>query len=148
MRAGGDWGWRRSGSGRGILEMVSRRRAVDQVDVLAMASDPAFDERAQRKDLPISTAHVIQRRPGQRRADALTFVCRVDLGVSEHDQVFGQLVLDEAGHLRTHPRLVAGAIGIVTYLHVGHISLRPWSIALVEVPAHHGQELTSVPVPV
>ena len=66
--------------------MISRRRAVDQVDVLAMDSDPPFDERAQRKDLPISAAHVIQRRPGQRRADALTFVCRVDLGVSEHDQ--------------------------------------------------------------
>jgi hypothetical protein len=39
-------------------------RAVDQVDVLAVAFDPTFDERAQRKYLTARAAHVIQGRPG------------------------------------------------------------------------------------
>src|SRR5450756_2423947 len=41
--------------------------------------------------------------------------------MSEHDQVIGQLVLGEPGDVRTHPCLIAGAVSVVAYPHVGDL---------------------------
>src|SRR4051794_14522635 len=101
--------------------------ALDQWRELGVLLDPGAHELAPRHPPEVTAAaHVLEGEADDRRADALTLVGVVDLGVGEDDPVAVELVGREAGQLAAHAPLVALLVGLVARLHVAHaVSLRP-----------------------
>jgi len=100
--------WLEPCAGKGAIIRAVNEVRKDPIHWTAVEIDPSH-----RDDLCPLSPHVVERPTGQRRAQPLPFVPRVDLGVHEIETAASEVVDGKAGHLATELEHIAMVLGVI-----------------------------------